>query len=458
MGRFLLVTLFLAGLIFAGSCRKEVFTQDPGAKLQFSTDTVQFDTIFTSVGSATHNFMVYNRNSNALRMDIRLAGGPASPFRINIDGRATTEFKDYELAGKDSMFIFAEVTIDPAGGNLPIVVMDSVMFDFNGNHQRVILVAFGQDVHMFKDSILPCNEIWTNDKPYLIYDYAAVGPNCKLTIEQGVQVYGYQGAVLFVQGQLEVNGTKDEPVVFSGNRREKKYSTTSGQWRGIILAPGSSGNKITHAIIENGDVGLEVDSLPPSTNDYNLSIEKTIIRNMSSYGLLGQSSTIQGKNLLIHACGRFTFLGDYGGNYDFVNCTFDNSFSSANRKLPSVVLTNRDIPTYPANPIKAVFLNSIIWGSMDDELGFDLSGHGTAGPFTFQNNILKIKETKVNDPSNILNQYPKFKKYQDGDYQLDTLSPAVNAGILFNPPHDVLDDLNDNPRMGNPDIGCFERE
>jgi hypothetical protein len=457
MIRFLLFFLIGAALI-SSSCRKEIITGDPGARLTFSTDTVQFDTIFTSIGSSTHIFQVFNPNRDALRMDISLAGGEKSPFRINIDGRATTSFKDYELAGKDSMFIFAEVTIDPVGGNLPMVVMDSIMFEFNGNRQRVILAAFGQDVHLLNDAIIPCNSTWINDKPYLIWNRADVSKGCKLTIEQGTKVYGHRGAALVVYGQLEVNGTKDEPVIFSGDRREKAYSTTSGQWHGIILAPGSVSNTIMHAIIENANVGLEVDSLPPASG-YNLKLEKTIIRNMAAIGLWGQSSTIDASNVLIHACGQFTFLGDFGGDYDFVNCTFDDSYLSANRKLPSVVITNRDIPTYPPNPVRALFRNSIIWGSLENEIGFDFSGKGEVKPFTFQNNIIKLKDQIPGlDASNKLNTYPKFKNYLDGDYQLDTLSPAINAGFLFDPPYQVLDDLNDKPRIGTPDIGCFEKE
>lgn len=457
MIRFLI--LFLIGAaMFSGSCRKEVFTDDPGAQLAFSRDTIQFDTIFTNIGSATHIFQVFNRNNDGLRMDIRLAGGQSSPFRINIDGRATTEFRDYELAGNDSLFIFVEVTIDPVGGNLPLVVTDSIMFEFNGNRQRVILQAFGQDVHLFNDTIIPCNSTWTNDKPYLLYDRVDVAKGCKLTIQQGTKIYGHQGSVLVVWGQLEVNGTVDEPVLFSGDRREKAYATTAGQWHGIILAPGSNSNTIKHVVIENGNVGVEVDSLPATSNGYNLKIEKTIIRNMASYGLLGQSSTIDASNLLIHSCGQFTFLGDYGGDYDFVNCTFDDSYISANRKLPSVVLTNRDIPTYPPNKIKAVFLNSIIYGALENELGFDLSGQG-ANSFTFQNNLIKLKEPPIQlDASNILDKNPKFKDYLDGDYQLDTLSPAVNAGEFFSPPYEVFDDLKEKARINKPDLGCYERQ
>jgi hypothetical protein len=452
--RYLLI-LLCASLIFSLSCRKEVFTDNPSARLTFETDTLQFDTIFTSVGSATHIFKAYNPNSESIRMDIYLAGGEKSPFRLNIDGRPTKYFKDYEFPGKDSIYLFAEVTIDPVGGGLPMVVQDSIIFEFNGNRQRVILEAFGQDVHLINQDTV-CNTNWINDKPYLINRGAIVPKGCKLTMNPGVKVFCHQGSYLLVYGQLEVKGTVDKPVTFTGDRTEKAYEHVAGQWHGIILAPGSNSNTIEHAVIENGNVGVEVDSLPNS-GGYNLRIEKTIIRHMASYGLHGQSSVIHGKNLLVHDCGRFTFLGDYGGDYDFVNCTFDNTHNAGSRKLPSVVLTNRDIQGYPPNNIKGVFLNSIIWGSLEDEVGFDLSGVGT-NAFTFQYNILKLKSLGTFDPTNIIDKSPKFKSSQKGDYRLDTLSSAINAGRPFAAPYDVTDDLENKPRIANPDMGCFERE
>src|SRR5690606_33819244 len=98
--------LIIITALLSGSCRKEIFTDDPSARLQFSTDTVHFDTVFVTVGSATKNFKVFNPNNQSVKIsNIRLAGGENSAFRINIDGRATTMFQDYELAGKDSMYI-----------------------------------------------------------------------------------------------------------------------------------------------------------------------------------------------------------------------------------------------------------------------------------------------------------------------------------------------------------------
>ena len=47
-------------LAFA-ACRKEnSISTDPTHKLAFSTDTILFDTVFTTLGSSTHHLKIYN--------------------------------------------------------------------------------------------------------------------------------------------------------------------------------------------------------------------------------------------------------------------------------------------------------------------------------------------------------------------------------------------------------------
>ena len=55
--------------------------------ITFSTDSITFDTIFTTFGSTTRRFTVKNTyNENVLISRIRLAGGEFSNFRLNVNG------------------------------------------------------------------------------------------------------------------------------------------------------------------------------------------------------------------------------------------------------------------------------------------------------------------------------------------------------------------------------------
>ena len=118
------------------SCRKSSITTNPKDALTFSTDTLSFDTVFSSVGSTTAYFKIINPHQKKLRIsNILLASGENSQFRLNIDGIPNYVQEDIEVAAMDSMYIFVEVTVDPNNDLSPFVIEDSVIFN-------IILINF----------------------------------------------------------------------------------------------------------------------------------------------------------------------------------------------------------------------------------------------------------------------------------------------------------------------------
>src|SRR6266705_5856518 len=86
--------LFLASGIFI-SCKKDSFITSANAFISISADTLHFDTVFTSVGSVTQSFKIFNLNDQKLRISkIELAGGATSAFNINVNGAAGFSFSD----------------------------------------------------------------------------------------------------------------------------------------------------------------------------------------------------------------------------------------------------------------------------------------------------------------------------------------------------------------------------
>ncbi|MCB0813410.1 MAG: hypothetical protein KDB87_09655, partial [Flavobacteriales bacterium] len=158
--------------------------------------------------SVTKRFTVRNRNDQAVRVDIALEGGSPSPYRINVDGASGLTFSQVEILGGDSLFVFVEVLPGQGGVNTPFIVEDRILFNTNGNEQEVLLVAWGQDAHIFRpDRSIPgfpdfsiiaglddqgnptCETVtWPNDKPYVIYGYAVVDSCSTLQIDPGVKV------------------------------------------------------------------------------------------------------------------------------------------------------------------------------------------------------------------------------------------------------------------------------
>ena len=64
--------LLLATTVLFPGCNRHGF--DDSVKLEFSTDTLMFDTVFTTVTSITRNFTVKNPSKNPVKLDILRQG------------------------------------------------------------------------------------------------------------------------------------------------------------------------------------------------------------------------------------------------------------------------------------------------------------------------------------------------------------------------------------------------
>lgn len=91
-------------LFLCSSCKKEQLNTSSG--ISFSTDTLTFDTLFSTLGSTTRFFTIRNTLKQPIKIsNIRLAGGTASAYRINVDGDSGVAFKDIEIPAKDSLYV-----------------------------------------------------------------------------------------------------------------------------------------------------------------------------------------------------------------------------------------------------------------------------------------------------------------------------------------------------------------
>ena len=473
---FLLI--FFALFIFS-SCKKDVLLTDSSAKLSFSTDEVLFDTVFTTVGSTTKIFRIINPHSQKINISkIFLAGGNNSQYRINVDGVSGKSFNDVEIMGGDSLFVFVQVTVNPTGVNSPLLIKDSVIFETNGNIQHVRLTAVGQDVYLHKPdhfsttgfppySIINCNDNWVNDKPHLIFGYAVVDSACSLTIQAGTRVYLNNGAVLWVYNgaTLVINGAKGNEVTFQGARLEPDYKEIPGQWGKIWLSAGSKNNVIDWAVIKNGSIGVQADTIGASTNP-TLQITNTIIKNMSAAAIFGQGSFIRSYNCVFANCGQYVAALTIGGKYKFEQCTFANYWNgSTQRTTPLLALSNyyKDINgTIQIRDLdSAYFGNCIMYGNLDEEVGLDSSTFGGNFKYKFDHCLVK---TALNIADGVhyntvyKNNDPGFIDVTVNNYQLTPTSFAIDkgdTGII------IGKDLNNKDRPNSsitsiPDLGAYE--
>src|SRR5690606_36963616 len=127
------------------------------------------------------SFKIINENSQRLRLsEVKLMGLDQSNYKLNIDGQATSQLSNIEIAANDSIYVFVQVNIDPNSAQLPFVVRDSIRVAFNGNERWVQLEAWGQNAHFLRGYEVTGLETWTNDLPYVILDYLYVAENSKL--------------------------------------------------------------------------------------------------------------------------------------------------------------------------------------------------------------------------------------------------------------------------------------
>lgn len=468
----LLLIFITAFFLFA--CKKERFITDTSAKLNFSTDTVYFDTVFTQIGSATQILQVYNPFKESIKISsLKLAGGTNSPFRLNVDGQAGNSFKDLIIGPKDSLWIFIQVTVNPTNLNNPLVIQDSIIFETNGNLQDVDLVAWGQDAIYYRADtrikglppfkVLESNAsgvaTWTKDKPIVIFDYLVVDSAQKLIIDAGARIHFYtksSGLWVYKYGSLKVNGTKEEPVTFQGGRLEHYYSEIPGQWDRIWINEGTDSCEINYAIIKNSYVGIQAEVLSDGFANNKLKLNNVFIRNITGWGLLSRFYNIDARNTIITNTGNNSLALIYGGTYKFTHCTFNNYWSYDNRKNPVLLMNN--FTGAQSLPFNASFTNCIIYGDKENEISSDFTA-GADSNYVFKNCLIKSATTyyNYNDDTHfknvILNSDPLVKN-KNTDLRLSAGSPCIDAGDVSGSTI-VPVDFEGNNRT-TPDIGAFE--
>ncbi len=476
MGKHLLYILAIAAVIVSFfSCEDEKYMNSPDARLEFSRDTIMFDTIFTTVGSATKRLSVYNPyDENVLISRIRLWGGDFSNFRINVAGQVGAEAYEVEVPARDSISIVVEVNIDPNGQNLPMVVQDSIEFTTNANVQNIGLVAYGQDFKLVKGETIETTN-WTAEKPYLVYDYAYVDSLSVLTIEPGTRIYFHKGAGLYVRGTIKANGTFQNPISFLSDRLEEDFKDIPDQWSGILLFSGSHDNEFNYALIKNANIGLQVGNIE-NEGKATVELANSRIENMAYAGIFALKSQIYAYNDVIANCGFYAVALLVGGQYEFYHSTIANywdDFSEKSRSTSSVLISNflpvkqsdGSTVVYNGDLENAVFGNSIIYGNNTNELELG-DNEENAFNYLFDHCIVQVPDTfNISNKEHYREVWrgknfdPLFiNPYEGHNYALDTLSPAKDAGTMEYARFSVTDIQNmDRTADNGPDVGAYER-
>lgn len=513
MKRIIYFTFSLAILFMWSSCRKDFEFSASTGSLQFSKDTVYLDTVFTNIGSSTYNLKVYNKSNEDISIPtLRLGLGENSNYRLNVDGIAGKEFENVEILAKDSMYIFIETTIDIndfINTEGTYLYTDKIEFDSGANLQTVELVTLVQDaifIYPDKDNttgvietltldingeqveteiqgryLLPEELTFTNQKPYVIYGYAAVPNGETLTIEAGTRVHFHansgllvgENASLHVNGQLSTDQeVLENEVIFEGDRLEPLFSDIPGQWGTIWLFEGSINNIINYATIKNATVGIlsdgNADAVPQK-----LMLSNSKLYNFSNFGILGRNTSITAENIVLNNAGQSSFAGTFGGKYNFTHCTIANYWNSSFRQFPSLLLNNFTLDennnAFLADLTEANFNNCIIFGNDSVEILLDeIPDNAVAFNFKFTNCQIRFNNSNnyytgpnydFNNTSLyeqvLLNGTPDFKNPYENQLIIGENASGIGWGnnTFSNAvPNDILGE----DRTASPDLGAYQ--
>lgn len=505
-------------LLFWSSCRDDFEFSPSTGNLEFERDTVYLDTVFTNIGSSTYNLKVYNRSDNDIVIPtIQLAQGVNSFYRMSVDGSTGLSgaqegkfFENVELLAEDSLFIFIETTIDIealSALDTQFLYTDQILFDSGSNEQRVELVTLVKDaVFIYPDRdqttgifetltfdvdgdgtpdettlqgrfLMPSELTFTNERPYVIYGYAAVDEGQTLTIEAGARVHFHADSGILVtnDASLKVEGTAstdpealENEVIFEGDRLEPLFADVPGQWGTIWLFNGSVDNDINYATIKNATIGILAEGNQTAPDD-KLTITNSQIYNSSAFGILGRATSITAENVVLNNSGQSSVGLTVGGDYNFTHCTIANYWNNSFRQFPAllvndfVVLADNSVQT---NDLTAAnFNNCIIYGNDNPE--FILDDQGSVFNYKFNNCLLRFDNNTLEGTgnymfddtmfyeNNIFNVDPDFEDPFENLMRIGENSgangiadPAFSAFVPF--------DIIGTARGATPDSGAYE--
>lgn len=425
MVALLTLPLFLLNV----GCTDDEYADERSVKLEFSTDTVSFDTVFTTMGTATRQLRVYNRSNRDIEIgSVTLLHGRNSRFRLNVDGDTSMVARRIELQAGDSLFIFIQACIDPNSSTEPFLRTDSIVFS---NGQFVTLNAYGRNAVYHKVdsgwfSRIDC-AAWDHQRPHVFLGPAAVMEGNTLTLRSGDELYFADGAMLIIDSMatLDARGTAERPIRFTSLRQEEWYRDMPGQWQFIWFYNYSTANVIDHAVIENAVAGIRCHE------GASLTVSNTRIYNMSDAGIIGQNGTIIGSNLLVYDCHASLAL-ICGGNYTFTQSTFADywNYRGKLRDTASVIISNyylTETACVAADMQRANFTDCIIYGSRSNEVSVNPLAP-FAMHYSFIHSLVRGGEW---------DEDPLFEDVSSDDYRLKEDSPAQGIGYNFTPTTDL---------------------
>lgn len=369
--------LSLLALVLAACSDYESFSDSPSFRLTFSTDTVAFDTLVSTIPSSTKTLYAFNRNADGMRISkVALEAGANSLFRVNVDGRSLVDgqWQDFEVLRGDSLVIRIEMTPPKANSNEPLYFSEKLHFTLqNGAVQTVVLSGGAIDAYIHKGIIIDTDQTLLTDKPYVIYDSLCVKPGATLTLTEGTTLMFHDKAALIVHGKLVVNGSIEKPVVLRGDRMDHmfdylRYDNTPSRWEGIVVDQKSQGIMLTQCDLHSARFGIVYEDTVSASIDLTkpvITLDGCILHNIGGNGLYIKNGVSQVTNTQIsNTLGNTVELD--GGSHTFAYCTLAQFYPFIGNHGMALRLASCEDGGNYGLLHKAHFINCVITGYGND--------------------------------------------------------------------------------------------
>lgn len=371
---------FIISLLLVACSDYESFSDNPNFRLEFSQDTIAFDTLISTIPSSTKTLYAFNNNDDGLRVStIQLENGAASRFRVNVDGRYLAEgaWNDFEVLKHDSLVIRIEVTPPEVGSSEPLYFTDRLHFLLeNGVTQTVLLSGGSIDAYIQKEGLTITEDMTLlTDKPYVIYNSLVVNPDVTLTLAEGTKLMFHDKAALHVYGRLIVQGSLEKPVVLRGDRMDHMfdyllYDNTPSRWEGVVIHKGSYGNEFYQCDLHSSCFGIvceDTEQEHPDETNPSVKLDCCILHNIGGDGLQFNNCVTSVTNTQIsNTLGHTVSIN--GGTHSFVYCTLAQFYPFTAEKGDALHLKSSSEGGEYGLLRKAHFINCVITGYAEDAI------------------------------------------------------------------------------------------
>ena len=422
----------IIGVTLLAACSdNDSFSTSTSNRLTFTEDTIRFDTLFSTVPSATQTFWVHNKSGDGIRiLTARLERGSQSGYRVNVDGTYLNPVgNDFEVRKGDSIRVFVEITSSETHADDPQLIEDNLLFTLeSGVCQRVNLRAYSWDAIQVTDLTVHGDTVIESSKPLVFYGHGIVVDSTATLTLRNTTLYFHDGAGIEAYGNVTAEG-----CTFRGDRLDHMfdylpYDRISGQWKGITIMSPAKNNTFTNCEIRNAWDALVCDSTA-------VVMENCVVHNNRGVGLSARNSVVSVSN-----CQFTNTLGDCllldGCEALVDHCTLGQFYPFSANRGAAFRFTNTNMPLLLQcqNTLVTGYEADVVMGEVaDTTVVFDyrfadciLRTDSVADPERFERIIWETPKDSVQGTKHFRNIDEDNLYY---DFAIDSISPAFPLRI-----------------------------